>query len=864
MINLSHRFRFMRSRLPLPASCPIHGWKSCISIESTVALSHRYTISSGQVQFTMLQFSNTIVDYVAKTRIGIVYTGMVTQEEQLVIGLKGVPPGITMTDQQQLYLQDRTTNFLVHQTLGRSNSMLLGTRILEQRVPNLNSSRRLRKLQEGPTVVESDWIEVKCNIMAMHPVPYVGESPYLGLILGALRISRQDYKQHLLEGLTEAGVTVGGLEYFAGISQTTAYLPEDGASSSSSSSVDGAPQSDSVLGLESTPFYLVGAAVVVVVLAVFIWRCCFGVVRPSGQMSARTSTLLRSPSFSGGLSSDLRRNSVTKARGLGSKASELYTSAKTALSDSFRSSSQDTRPSSSSSSATRGGPGVETDGLNQKKGSTHTAKTAVMDQHSDHSLSSGSSRARRAKAARPAKPREAIVGNQSASAKQNHPTQITPISIKKKSFSRSESDQNLKSSRKSPQRMGPTHEQHQTVSPTKRSKSEVMGDRSGSSSSSSSSKSSRRKVQRDDNLRTMSSPAGAIREGTVAPKSVKGGAEDQSVGPASGPRRLAPTTTTGMGDGSGRSVKSSSSSSRRVVAVRKTQGSPKEPRPSSSNPGRVVRQLKSGPPKRPPPITVVQGSQTKRIDPTKPTNKPPPTPEGLTTTTTTSAQRTGGAAVVVVVVKTKSQSHVAPARASSRENQPKREGGGSGSRRRLPPVRRAASDGGLGVGSDIGSRVALLQRLRQQQQKTATTSLGQSRAMSESMLSRAAATLDPPGARLMRGGQKQRPIIGRHHHQQLLQQQLTVAQRQQLGLQQLQRQLYQQQRQQQQQDYRSVTPGRKVRFDVPQQASQRTATTTTTSTNTTERSPTRGRSPTQRKDSTNAATPIRIRAPAHR
>lgn len=86
------------------------------------------------------------------------YAGYHPLQVSIFLAFKGVPPNVPLDDQQQLFVEEITADYLEQQTVGITNAVIVGTKITNQRGPDF-SQRRVRSLQQASGAAQDDWVE---------------------------------------------------------------------------------------------------------------------------------------------------------------------------------------------------------------------------------------------------------------------------------------------------------------------------------------------------------------------------------------------------------------------------------------------------------------------------------------------------------------------------------------------------------------------------------------------------------------------------------------------------------------------------------------------------------------------------------
>lgn len=133
-------------------------WTSCVSIETKVTLLHQETIAGGQLQYLLLHQAPEVTQQARKGTMKVEYAGYHPLQVSIFLALKGVPPNVPLDDQQQLFVEEITADYLEQQTVGITNAVTIGTKITNQRGPDF-SQRRVRSLQQASGASQDDWVE---------------------------------------------------------------------------------------------------------------------------------------------------------------------------------------------------------------------------------------------------------------------------------------------------------------------------------------------------------------------------------------------------------------------------------------------------------------------------------------------------------------------------------------------------------------------------------------------------------------------------------------------------------------------------------------------------------------------------------
>jgi hypothetical protein len=152
-----------------------------------------------------------------------------------------------MDNEQKLFLEQVTTDYLDEQTVGFTNVNIIGTKITNQRGPE-STQRHLRSLQEGSP--QDDWIELSMDVLAMLVPPYAGKMDFVNIVDDAFWTDRKGYIEDLRTGRHRPGSLVHGKrgELFLGINNVNTRIPGSSTANSGAShaGIAGATSSESV------------------------------------------------------------------------------------------------------------------------------------------------------------------------------------------------------------------------------------------------------------------------------------------------------------------------------------------------------------------------------------------------------------------------------------------------------------------------------------------------------------------------------------------------------------------------------------------------------------------------------------------
>jgi hypothetical protein len=188
------------------------------------------------------------------------YAGYDTLKKAVNIALQGVPYGVPMNNEQKLFVEQTTTEYLAENTVGLTNARIIGTNITGQRGPDF-VQRRLRKLEADST--EEGWIELSVDVLALSVPPVLASDDLFGIINEAFRGGGEEFVEDLKFARLRPGspVTGEGANYFVGIKRVSVKdgNPNSGGGSNpNASSMDG-PSTDKILGVPQSVFITVCA-----------------------------------------------------------------------------------------------------------------------------------------------------------------------------------------------------------------------------------------------------------------------------------------------------------------------------------------------------------------------------------------------------------------------------------------------------------------------------------------------------------------------------------------------------------------------------------------------------------------------------
>jgi hypothetical protein len=223
----------------LSGKCPVKKWHSCLSIESQITLSHKATITGGQLQYILLHQAPEITERAQQGTIRAIYAGHQPLQTSIFVAFKGVPAGVAMDNEQKLFLEQVTTDYLDEQTVGFTNVNVIGTKITNQRGP-YTTQRHLRSLQEEEAG-HDDWIELSIDVLAMLVPPYAGKTDFINIVDDAFRYDRKGYIEDLKTGRHRPGSQVHGErgEFFLGINNVNTRIPGSSYTANSGTSYAG-------------------------------------------------------------------------------------------------------------------------------------------------------------------------------------------------------------------------------------------------------------------------------------------------------------------------------------------------------------------------------------------------------------------------------------------------------------------------------------------------------------------------------------------------------------------------------------------------------------------------------------------------
>lgn len=208
---------FLTHGLGFSEKCTVKRWRSCISIDSKITLSHKNTISPGNLKYLLLQNAPEVKRQAQQSTIQVEYAGFQPLQTSIFVAFKGIPAGVPMDGAQKLFVEQATTDYLDQQTVGLSNAMVIGTKITNQRGRGFDQ-RRIRSLQEDSA--EDDWVEFSIDVLGMLLPHYVGNADFGDIVDDAFRYDRKGYIEDLKTGRNLPGSQVQGErgDYFLDIS----------------------------------------------------------------------------------------------------------------------------------------------------------------------------------------------------------------------------------------------------------------------------------------------------------------------------------------------------------------------------------------------------------------------------------------------------------------------------------------------------------------------------------------------------------------------------------------------------------------------------------------------------------------------
>jgi len=288
---------FLTHGLGFSEKCTVKRWRSCISIDSKITLSHKNTISPGNLKYLLLQNAPEVKRQAQQSTIQVEYAGYQPLQTSIFVAFKGIPAGVPMDGAQKLFVEQVTTDYLDQQTVGLSNVMVIGTKITNQRGRGFDQ-RRIRSLQEDSA--EDDWVEFSIDVLGMLLPPYVGNADFGDIVDDAFRYDRKGYIEDLKTGRNLPGSQVQGErgDYFLDISNIST---RSRGSTKSDRSVGGtsyagvlatASSGTTIFGMPKTVFLLLCVGCIVA-NAGWIWKFITRTSRKEG-IDSRSDLLLDS------------------------------------------------------------------------------------------------------------------------------------------------------------------------------------------------------------------------------------------------------------------------------------------------------------------------------------------------------------------------------------------------------------------------------------------------------------------------------------------------------------------------------------------------------------------------------------------